>query len=493
MTKLQPVDFFAFEDAEGAAVPLVPVEVSGLETALSQCTAVQQNWLEVAKFKASAGEVALLPDASGKLERVLVGLGNFEETVIFHPLGGIADKLPQGLYRIEEVSTNYFSDQTALFEAALAFGLGSYKYDEMKGKKASASEDAAPSSDGSEATDDHAKLLLNPEFNREKLFNILDAIYLGRDLINTPANILGPDQYEIEIKGFADKFGADMRVVRGEELLDQNFPMIHAVGRASDEAPRLVELNWGNDSDPKITLVGKGICFDTGGLNLKPGNAMNLMKKDMGGSATALTIASMVMGAKLPVRLRVLLSIAENNISANAFRPGDVLTSRKGLTVEIDNTDAEGRLVLADALALADEEPVEAIFCFATLTGAARVALGPDLPPFYTNDDTLAAGLSTAATETNDYLWRMPLWSPYDKWLSSKIADVNHVSNGPFAGSITAALFLARFVERADMFAHFDIYGWTPTALPGKSFGGEPQAARAVFNYLEKSYGNDHA
>ncbi|GJM03619.1 MAG: leucyl aminopeptidase [Rhodomicrobium sp.] len=494
MTKLHPVDYFSEGEVGSAVIPLIPVESEGLELALESCTDAQKNWVAFSSFKASAGEVALLPDGEGKLACVLVGLGNNKDH-IFHPFGGLSEKLPAGVYKVEGGSGPLLEGEAAHFEIALAFGLGSYRYTEMKGQKPGkdskineAGDDPSAPVEGADHNGGQARLLLDESVDREALFNILKAVYFGRDLINTPANILGPDRYEVEISDFANKFGAEINVVRGEALLSENFPMIHAVGRASDQAPRLIELNWGNDEDPKVTLVGKGICFDTGGLNLKPGNSMNLMKKDMGGSATALTIASMVMGAGLPLRLRVLLPIAENNISANSFRAGDVLTSRKGMTVEIDNTDAEGRLVLADALALADEKPVDAIFCFATLTGAARVAVGPDLPPFYTNDEGLAGDIAESALETRDYLWRLPLWAPYDKWLSSKIADVNHVSGGPFAGSITAALFLARFVEEAPLFAHFDIYGWTPTTQPGKPFGGEPQAARAVFNYLEKSY-----
>lgn len=483
MTKVQPVEFFADEVTAEASIPLIPVKKDGLEEALGTLNQAQKRRVEIGKFSAKTGEVALVSDEAGEIEKVLVGLGAADDEMTYHPFGGLSEKLPGGLYHIE-------GELGASFEAALNYGLGAYSYTEMKGQANRKSDDEAAES-GEVDANNKARLKLGAAIDREALVNILSAVYLGRDLINTPANILGPEKYEEEIAAFANSYGAAMKVVRGEDLLSENFPMVHAVGRASDEAPRLVELNWGKEGDPKVTLVGKGICFDTGGLNLKPGNAMNLMKKDMGGSATALTIAAMVMGAKLPVRLRVLLSIAENNISANAFRPGDVLTSRKGLTVEIDNTDAEGRLVLADALALADEEPVEAIFCFATLTGAARVAVGPEIPPFYTTDDEFAAALTKSAFETRDYLWRMPLWKPYDNWLSSKIADVNHVSNGPFAGSITAALFLARFVEAAPLFAHFDIYGWTPTTLPGKPYGGEPQAARAVFDYLEKRYGSD--
>lgn len=480
MGEFQSADHFFDEGQAEASTPLVPLYKDALDEGLADLTEGQRQWLSINGFKAAVGQIGLVPDGDGGIERVLVGLGPKNEPVIYHPAGALPGKLPAGDYHF----TGPFAGD---FEAALAFGLGAYKYDACKSSSKKGSDEAAGDEDG--GSGGGVRLRLDDGIDKVALDNILTAQYFGRDLINTPANILGPNHYEELITAFAEKAGASCKVVRGEALLDENFPMIHAVGRASDQAPRLVELNWGDDKNPKITLVGKGICFDTGGLNLKPGNAMNLMKKDMGGSATALTIAAMVMEAKLPIRLRVLLPIAENNISANAFRPGDVLTSRKGITVEIDNTDAEGRLVLADALALADEVPVDAIFCFATLTGAARVAVGPDLPPFYTNDESMASAIGDSAVAVKDYVWRMPFWSPYDKWLSSKVADVNHVSSGPFAGSITAALFLKRFVEEAPVFSHFDIYGWTPTALPGKPFGGEPQAARAVFDYLTKTYG----
>ena len=422
---------------------------------------------KVSGFSGKAGAVALLPDDKGSLLKVLFGLGRRDEQQAYHQFGSLASQLPAGVY---ELGAPFDTS----FEAALYWGLGAYRFNRYKNK-------------GSKT---EASLKLSKKIDEDKLRNTVSAVYLGRDLINTPANDLGPAAFESEVRGLAKRFKARVKVIKGEALLDQNFPMIHAVGRAAAEAPRLVELSWGKASDPAVTLVGKGICFDTGGLNLKPGNAMSLMKKDMGGAATALTIAAMIMGAGLALSLRVLLPIAENNISGNAFRPGDVLQSRKGLTVEIENTDAEGRLVLADALSLADERPLEHLFCFATLTGAARVGLGPDLPPFYTDDEALASGLETAAFETRDFLWRLPFWGPYDKLLNSKIADVNHISSGPFAGSITAALFLRRFVENAPRFAHFDIYGWSPETLPGRPYGGEPQAARAVFSYLEAHYGS---
>jgi leucyl aminopeptidase len=297
---------------------------------------------------------------------------------------------------------------------------------------------------------------------------------------------MGPAELEEAAKALSAKHGAIVRTITGD-LLKQNFPLVHAVGRASPRAPRLIDLAWGDAAHRKITLVGKGVCFDTGGLDIKPDAGMLIMKKDMGGAANVLAAAHMIMDAKLKVRLRVLIPAVENAISGEAFRPLDIYRSRKGITVEIGNTDAEGRLVLADALALADEEAPELIVDMATLTGAARVALGPELPPFFTHDDLLAADLALHAQAERDPMWRMPLWRPYEAMLDSKIADINNVG-GSFAGSITAALFLNRFVTAAKAWAHFDIYAWTPSAKPARPDGGECQVARALYALLRERY-----
>jgi leucyl aminopeptidase len=314
-------------------------------------------------------------------------------------------------------------------------------------------------------------------------------VFLARDLINTPANDMGPEALEKAARRLARAHKATVAVVKGEDLLKKNFPIIHAVGRASAEAPRLIDLTWGPKGAPKVTLVGKGVCFDTGGLDVKTASGMLLMKKDMGGAANVLGLASMIMEAGLKLRLRVLVPAVENSISAGSFRPGDVLTSRKGLTVEIGNTDAEGRLVLADALALADEEAPQLLVDMATLTGAARVALGPDLPPFYTDDEALAADIAAASAAEEDPLWRMPLWRPYAAKLASKIADTNNVTSDGFAGSVTAALFLQRFVGKAKSWAHFDIYGWNPADRPHGPIGGEAQGIRALEKVISQRFG----
>ncbi|RTM12428.1 MAG: leucyl aminopeptidase family protein, partial [Bradyrhizobiaceae bacterium] len=304
---------------------------------------------------------------------------------------------------------------------------------------------------------------------------------------NTPSNDMGPEQLAAAAQALASEFGASFACTIGEEL-EKHFPLIHAVGMASNRAPRLIDIGWGDPGHPKVTLVGKGVCFDTGGLDLKPSSGMLIMKKDMGGAANVLALARMVMDAELKVRLRVLIPAVENAVAGNAFRPLDIFTSRKGITVEIGNTDAEGRLVLADALALADEEKPDLLIDLGTLTGAARVALGPDLPPFYTDDETLAADLSRCAVKENDPLWRMPLWPPYDSWLDSKTATITNAPSGGFAGSITCALFLQRFVEHARSWLHVDIYGWTPSAKPARPEGGECQAARALYTLLSERY-----
>jgi leucyl aminopeptidase len=298
---------------------------------------------------------------------------------------------------------------------------------------------------------------------------------------------MGPADLEAACAGLAGRHGASVEVIRGEALLEQNFPMIHTVGRAAAQAPRLVDIRWG-DAGPKLTLVGKGVCFDTGGLNLKPAASMGLMKKDMGGAATVLGLADMIMGLGLKLQLRVLIPAVENSVSGDSFRPQDILTSRKGLTVEINNTDAEGRLVLADALAYGAEEVPDLMVSMATLTGAARVAVGPDLAPYYTDDGGVAAALEQAAAKVADPVWRMPFWAPYEADIEPGIADLDNAPKGGFAGSITAALFLRRFVEHAASFVHLDIYGWTPKALPGRSVGAACQSARALLQVIEARY-----
>ncbi|MGN6307268.1 MAG: leucyl aminopeptidase family protein [Mesorhizobium sp.] len=417
-------------------------------------------WAKAAGFSGDAGRTLLVPGENGALAGALFGHG--DGTLA---LGALARALPEGDW--------HFATQPADPDlAGLALQLGGYVFTRYGKKPGRALRFALP--EGADA----------PRVER-----LAAGTMLARDLVNTPTSDMGPEALEKAVRGLARAHKATVAVVKGDDLLKKNFPMIHAVGRAAAQAPRLIDMTWGPKGAPKVTLVGKGVCFDTGGLDIKPASGMLLMKKDMGGAANVLGLASMIMAAGLKVRLRVLVPAVENSISANAFRPGDVLVSRKGLTVEIGNTDAEGRLVLADALALADEETPELLVDMATLTGAARVALGPDLVPFYTHDDALAGDLAAASRAVEDPLWRMPLWKPYEAKLSSKVADMNNVTADAFAGSVTAALFLGRFVAKARSWAHFDIFAWNPADRPHGLAGGEAQAIRALEAVISSRFG----
>jgi leucyl aminopeptidase len=416
-------------------------------------------------FAAKPGVCLVLPTAEGHIAQVLFGLED-EDTRsrdLFRP-GSLPGLLPSGVYRF----ANAPHDARL---AALAFALGLYRFGRYR--KAEVPDVKLVPPDGIDAAD---------------IQRMADAAMLARDLVNTPSNDMGPAELEHAARELAERHGAAFSSIVGDDLVKQNFPLIHAVGMASTRAPRLIDFTWGDPSHPKVTLVGKGVCFDTGGLDLKPSSGMLIMKKDMGGAANVLALAQMVMDAKLKVRLRVLIPAVENAVAGNAFRPLDIFTSRKGVTVEIGNTDAEGRLVLADALALADEEKPDLLIDMGTLTGAARVALGPDLPPFYTHDETLALDVARHAKGENDPLWRMPLWPAYDGWLDSKVASITNAPSGAFAGSITCALFLQRFVEHAKSWLHLDIYAWTPAAKPARPEGGECQAARALYKLLGERY-----
>ena len=419
---------------------------------------------EASGFDPVAGHHAFLPGPDGRLAAVLFGQEDAAKPRDSFLAGKLAGVLPRGAYRF----ANAPHDERL---AALGFALGAYRFTRY-GKAAN-----------------EARLELPPAADGVELSRIVEAVYLARNLVNTPANDMGPGELADAAGALALRHGAAVRTVTGDELTAQNFPLIHAVGRAAARAPRLIDIGWGDPAAPKVTLVGKGVCFDTGGLDIKSDTAMLLMKKDMGGAAAMLALAHMVMDRKLDVRLRVLIPAVENSISGAAFRPLDIYRSRKGLQVEVGNTDAEGRLILADALALADEEAPELLIDMGTLTGAARVALGPDLPPFYTDDEQLAADVARHARAENDPLWRLPLWRPYDQMLDSKVADVNNIATGGFAGSIVCALFLNRFVSAAKSWLHFDIYAWTPSAKPGRPEGGECQAARALYALLAERYG----
>ncbi len=453
-----------FHSGSGSAIPIDVLGPGDVESYTSGLAAALSAQPAVKAFKAGTGDVAVVLSGDGGVDRVLAGRGSASERARkWHAFGPVRGKLPDGVY---DLRSGLVGDE--LEQAALAWLLSGYRFGRYKDKPGPG-----------------ANLLPPAGVDAARTEVIAEGVALCCDLINTPASDLGPAELQQAVEDLGQRFGASVTSIVGDDLLANNFPMIHAVGRAAARAPRLVDLSWGDPGHMAVTLVGKGVCFDTGGLNLKPGGSMGLMKKDMGGAATVLGLAHMIMALGLPVRLRVLIPAVENSVSGASFRPGDVLRSRKGLTVEINNTDAEGRLVLADALALADETPPDLMVCMATLTGAARVALGPDLPPYFTDDDDLAARLDQAATRVIDPLWRMPFWPAYDQMIEPEIADLDNAPSGGFAGAITAALFLRRFVDAAPSFVHFDCYGWTPAAKPGRPKGGACQGARALLEVIE--------
>jgi leucyl aminopeptidase len=442
------------------ARPIWFVTRANLSKIRNALAARDRAFAEAAGFEAKPGAHLMLPGGG-----VLFALE--AATAHRNPFlpGQLAGLLPTGIYRFANAPHD-------LRLAALAFALGAYRFTRYR-----------------KAQDKQVKLVLPDGVDGDDLTRIVEGVTLARDLINTPANDLGPAELEAAARALAKRHRAKVRAIVGNDLIKRKFPLIHAVGRAAAKAPRLIELRWGKPGHPRVTLVGKGVCFDTGGLDLKPESAMLIMKKDMGGGASVLALAHMIMDRSLPISLRVLIPAVENSVSGDAFRPLDIYPSRKGLNVEIGNTDAEGRLILADALTLADEDKPDLLIDMGTLTGAARVALGPELPPFYTDDEALAAEVARHAAAENDPVWRLPLWPRYDSMLDSKIADLNNVATGGMAGSIVCALFLKRFVSAAKSWLHFDIYAWTPSAKPGRPEGGECQAARALYALLCARYG----
>ncbi|MFX0544876.1 leucyl aminopeptidase family protein [Roseovarius sp. S1116L3] len=449
-------------EAEGA-IPLHVIEADGLDDWLGAQEEMVQTWVSAAGFKAGLGASLLVPGRDGAPIMALAGYGRPDARARgrFH-LAACAASLPAGTYRIEGL------DPARAEEEALGWLLAGYAFDRYHEQKGAT-----------------ARLIAPEGIDAARIQMIAEGEVLTRDLINTPANDMGPEALEAACADLAGRFGADVSVTRGADLLAQNLPLIHAVGRAADQAPRLIDMHWGSKG-PALTLVGKGVCFDTGGLNLKPGSGMGLMKKDMGGAATVMGLAHMIMALDLPLRLRVLIPAVENSVSATAMRPGDILTARNGKTIEINNTDAEGRLVLADALALGAEDAPDLMVSMATLTGAARVAVGPDLAPYYADDCALVAALEGAAAKVADPVWRMPFHAPYEAMIEPGIADLDNAPSGGFAGSITAALFLRRFAGDT-RYAHFDIYGWNPTAAPARPKGGVGMGARALLAALPEA------
>lgn len=444
------------------ATPISLVKIKDYPSWLAQQTMHTQNWLSGINFQAKACNVALIPDESCQLLRVLCCLPDKD---YFWTPGLLPLMLPEGTYYFDDLSDLSYED------TAIAWGLGAYQFSRYK------KPERKP-----------AQLKINKE-KIASVINIVDSIYLVRDLINTPTDHLGPTEFAKVISDLADKQNAEVSDIVGEELLKQNYPCIYTVGRASDDQPRLLELRWGEEKHPKVTLVGKGVCFDSGGLNIKPAGYMQLMKKDMGGAAHVLGLANMIMTEKLPIRLRVLIPLVENVISGNAYHPGDVIRSRKGLTIEIGNTDAEGRLILCDALAAAVEEKPELLIDIATLTGAARVALGTELPVLFCNQDDLAHEVISYGEKVADPMWRLPLYPPYRDFIKSQIADLSNDSSEPTGGAITAALFLNEFVPDDIPWMHFDLMAWNNRVKPGRPQGGEAFGIRALFHFLQHKFG----
>lgn len=451
------------KNAKGA-VALHAVKAADLKAWRAKRPKREAQWLEASGFAAKDGELALIPSTGGTLACAVLGLGKGEDKLA---LASFSESLPQGTYALGDVPAEFAGTR-----AALAWLLGTYSFARYRKNKKS-----------------FPKLVLPKGADGEEATRIAEGVFLARDLINTPSNDMGPEDLAAAARDLAKIHGAKFSLTVGDALLKQNFPMIHAVGRASARAPRLIDFTWGRANAPKVTLVGKGVCFDSGGLDLKTAAGMATMKKDMGGAATVLGLAHMIMGAKLDVRLRVLIPAVENSVSDNAYRPGDVLTSRRGLTVEIGNTDAEGRLVLADALDLGDSETPELMIDIATLTGAARAATGFELPPIFTDDEDLARDLSRHGLAENDAMWRLPLWRGYEWAISSPIADLNNSPDYGLAGAITAALFLNRFVSKAKSWVHVDIPAWIDRPKPGRRKGAEATTARALYALLSERYG----
>ncbi|HEY9580212.1 MAG TPA: leucyl aminopeptidase family protein [Rhizorhapis sp.] len=432
-----------------------------LKTQPERCRAA----LSAQKFIGKGLDFAILPGENPDDWAAVLGVANVENLSSWC-LAKAAEALPEGTYRVEDIQPG---------SAMLGWLTAQYRFDRYRDLNGSAG----------------PRILLVEDVKRiDETVRLAEATALVRDLVNTPTADMGPPDLQTAAERMAKEFGAKVAVVHGDALQD-GYPMVHAVGRAADKAfaPRLIEMKWGDPKNPRIAIIGKGVCFDSGGLDIKPSSGMRLMKKDMGGAAHALALARLIMGARLPVQLHLLIPAVENAISGNAFRPGDVLKSRKGLTVEIGNTDAEGRLILADALTRASEEDPELILDFATLTGAARVALGPDLPALFANDDALADALCEAGGNVDDPIWRLPLWAPYAEMLKSDIADLNNSAEGGFAGATTAALFLEKFVADGVKWAHFDTFAWRPSAKPGRPKGGEALGLRAVWQMLLQRYG----
>ena len=443
------------------AIPLTIVTSETLADFLKHTDATTKSWLNANSFTAAPYSFSLVPDTTGNVASVVVGARALDDVYL---LSHLPFALPAGRYRLGDGST--IDD----FCASLSWLLGSYQFSRYKSSPRKT-----------------AALLLLPSPATIQAQQIFAAVALTRDLVNTPTEDMGPQHLATIAEQLAAEFGGTFNEIVGDDLLRENFPAIHAVGRASHRPPRLIELRWGDPSHPRIAIVGKGVCFDTGGLNIKGADGMRQMKKDMGGAAHALALARLIMQMKLPVSLQMLVPAVENAISGNAYRPGEIVSTRAGLKIEIGNTDAEGRVVLSDALAYAAESKPALILDFATLTGAARVALGPELPATFANDDKWFDALAQAAATTHDPIWRMPLWQPYNEMIKSSIGDIVN-TGGPQAGAVTAALFLEKFIPSGQAWIHIDVFSWNPKPRPGRPEGGEAQSLRACFQMLQTKF-----
>ena len=456
---------FAAPDAIEQAIPLIVSDHEGLASVLAQLPSRVKTWVEANGFVADPQSCLAVPDENGRVTLALVGAGRGNDPLT---LAAAPWLLPRGDYRLD--------DQRGLRldpgQALLGWGLGAYQFNRYR-----------------KPSKDPARLVLDGDARlRSEAFAVLKASTLVRDLVNTPTEDMGPDELEAVIRRVAHAYDGQCKTIRGDELLQQNFPAIHAVGRASHRAPRLIEVLWGDPSHPRISIVGKGVCFDTGGLDIKPADGMRNMKKDMGGAAHAIGLAQLVMARKLPVRMQLLIGAVENAIGPNAYRPGEVVSTRAGISVEIDNTDAEGRVVLCDALTYASEDKPQLLLDYATLTGAARIALGPDLPALFSNNEQLASDYLQASEASADPIWKLPLWRPYLSYLNSSVADLANSGSSRMGGAITAAVYLDRFVPKDLPWAHVDVYSWNDSSRPGKPAGGEAQGLRAAFGLLKARF-----
>ena len=449
-------------------LPIIPINASQLEHFLDQQSDLDKNWSKTSGFIAKPGQVCLLPNAQGQLSQIWLGVADQAD---FWSYGALTRTIPEGYYQINPATHAVMSLTPEQLERAhLAFALGAYQFNAYVMRE-----------------DITGRFLVVDSELKTRLDILVDSIYFARDLINTPAADMGPAQLAAAARQLAKEAGADCQVIVGEDLLRQNYPTIYAVGKGSAQAPCLIDISWGDANAPKLTLVGKGVCFDSGGLDIKPSAGMRDMKKDMGGAAHVLALARLIMLHELPVRLRVLIPAVENAVDGKSYHPGDIIKTRSGLTVEIENTDAEGRLILCDALSEAVNDQPRWLINFATLTGAARVALGPDLPALFTAHDSLARELLAAAERADDPIWRLPLHKPYREYFKTELADLLNASKIPYAGAITAALYLQSFVPDDIAWAHFDICGSNLENRPGRPQGGEVTGVRAVWDFIQQA------